>query len=955
MKIGLMSDTHSFLDERVFEHFKDVDEIWHAGDIGDLSLADKLDAFKPLRAVYGNIDGAEARARFPLNLSWHTEGVKIWMTHIGGYPGKYPARILQTLQIEKPDLFICGHSHILKIMADKQLNLLHINPGACGNEGFHRVKTLVRFEILKAKIQNMEIIEWGLKKTFSLFMGLILSFANLFCQNLSTTVRGQVLEKTTKLPIPSARITVKVADSRLETLTDTFGSFKIEQIPIGRREIWVSSIGFKEQAFKNLVLTSSKDLVLTVELEESLEQLQEVLIKAKEHKSQVSNSLATVSARQVTMEEARRYSGNFQDIGRMVANFAGATAANDNTNDIVVRGNAPQGVLWRLEGVDIPVPAHLAFLGTEGGFSILNFNTLAHSDFLTGAFPAEYGNRNAAVFDLKLRRGNPERYEFTGQIGIAGLEFGMEGPFWRQKAKNTEGGTSGSFLASYRSFALANLQKLGLNLLSDINGLPSFQDATIKLYQPLRHNGSISVFGIGGLSQFVRKNAQQDQRTGSNMGAVGMTYNHYFSKKTRGTLWLALTGTETNRLNNDANNLGVFRLTQDMAMRQVQAQAKYELSYRPSARNLFKTGVSVLPNNFNFQYKRLVNNVLQPQFSDSGTAFLYQAYLHWQRRFTEKWTMNAGLYAQYFAFNKTQSLEPRLSVLYILSHRHRLSAAFGLHSQTQPLMFYTRQYFYAQNPQPIQTNRHLDFTQSQHYVISHDWFIHEDWRLKAELYRQQLDKVPVRRGNPVYSALNVGSVDFSILDIPDSLVNKGKGYNQGIELTLEKYFTQNYYCMTTLSVYVSKFKTLENIWRNTAFGHGYVWNLLGGYEWTFGKAKRNAISVDGKLSFLGGKPYIPIDLAASAKANRSIWQLANAYTQRLPAYNRADLKIAWRLNRAKATHFLYIELNNLFNAESYLEAFYNPVSKKEAFATFQLGFLPLGGYRIEWGRKRNSN
>ena len=163
MKIGLMSDTHSFLDKKVFEHFAEVDEIWHAGDIGSIEVADALEAFKPFRAVYGNIDNQALRARFPENLRWHTEGVDVWMTHIGGYPNKYPARIKDVLKTNPPDLFICGHSHILKVMPDRELNLLHINPGACGIEGFHRVKTLVRFDILESKIQNLEVIEIGLR------------------------------------------------------------------------------------------------------------------------------------------------------------------------------------------------------------------------------------------------------------------------------------------------------------------------------------------------------------------------------------------------------------------------------------------------------------------------------------------------------------------------------------------------------------------------------------------------------------------------------------------------------------------------------------------------------------------------------------------------------------------------------------------------------------------------
>lgn len=161
MKIGLMSDTHSFLDEKVFEYFKEVDEIWHAGDIGSEEVANALEKFKPFKAVYGNIDGQELRHRFPENLRWNANGLEVFMTHIGGYPNKYSTRIKSELKATQPDLFICGHSHILKIIPDKDYNLLHINPGACGNEGFHRVKTLVRFAIENGKIQNLEVIELG--------------------------------------------------------------------------------------------------------------------------------------------------------------------------------------------------------------------------------------------------------------------------------------------------------------------------------------------------------------------------------------------------------------------------------------------------------------------------------------------------------------------------------------------------------------------------------------------------------------------------------------------------------------------------------------------------------------------------------------------------------------------------------------------------------------------------
>lgn len=165
MKIGLLSDTHSFLHPRVFHHFNDCDEIWHAGDIGTFALLQELAHFKPLRAVYGNIDGTEIKKETEENLFFGVEGMSVLITHIAGYPGKYNSRALGLIKQHRPQIVICGHSHILKVIYDKKLQHLHINPGAAGNHGWHKVMTLVTFEINKANIENLKVIELGPRGT----------------------------------------------------------------------------------------------------------------------------------------------------------------------------------------------------------------------------------------------------------------------------------------------------------------------------------------------------------------------------------------------------------------------------------------------------------------------------------------------------------------------------------------------------------------------------------------------------------------------------------------------------------------------------------------------------------------------------------------------------------------------------------------------------------------------
>lgn len=162
-KIGLISDTHSYLDPKVFDYFKEVDEIWHIGDVGDIQVLHDLRAFKPLRGVYGNIDDAQVQAELPLDYRFTMEEMDIWMTHIGGYPGRYASRVRDVLKVKPPDVFICGHSHILKVMRDKKYNMLCMNPGAAGKHGFHKVRTLLRFDIHKGSLANLEVIELGLR------------------------------------------------------------------------------------------------------------------------------------------------------------------------------------------------------------------------------------------------------------------------------------------------------------------------------------------------------------------------------------------------------------------------------------------------------------------------------------------------------------------------------------------------------------------------------------------------------------------------------------------------------------------------------------------------------------------------------------------------------------------------------------------------------------------------
>nr|MBP8917628.1 carboxypeptidase-like regulatory domain-containing protein [Chitinophagales bacterium] len=248
---------------------------------------------------------------------------------------------------------------------------------------------------------------------------LVLLTITMYGQNLTQTVRGQVIDNQSKTTLPGVNIIVLDVNPVIGAVSDMDGYFVIENVPIGRISIQATYVGYEPFIANNLELTSGKELMLNFEMAEQVVKMEEVVIKASDDKIETNNEMTTVSARQFTIEESMRYAGARNDVSRMAQNFAGVRGANDAVNDIIIRGNSPVGLLWRLEGIDIPNPNHFGDFGSTGGpVSMLNNNVLANSDFLTGAFPAEYGNGISGVFDLKMRNGNYEKHEFLGQVGL---------------------------------------------------------------------------------------------------------------------------------------------------------------------------------------------------------------------------------------------------------------------------------------------------------------------------------------------------------------------------------------------------------------------------------------------------------------------------------------------------------------------------------------------------------
>ena len=766
-----------------------------------------------------------------------------------------------------------------------------------------------------------------------------------FSQNNTQTIRGTITDKLSQAPIPG--VSVQIVSLKIGAISDSLGNYVLTSLPPDRYEVKVSFTSYKTLIIPNVMVTSGKEVILDLALEEEFQHFSEVTVKAS-NKGGTINKLATVSTRTFSMEEVNRYAGGRNDPARLAANFAGVSAPDDSRNDIVIRGNSPIGVLWRIDGMNVTNPNHFASVGTTGGsVSALNTNLLKNSDFFTSAFPAEYGNATAGVFDLGLRNGNNKKRETTFQAGvITGLELTTEGPFSKK--------SDASYLVGYR-YSLAGIaQAAGINI--GTTATPSYQDLSFKLNSGNTKLGKFSVFGIlatssinigGGPSNTLYGNGNKVDFA-SNIGIAGLS--HFKQLNTKSFI------SSTFGVNYSSSDQTVYDfdpMADSSFVREVSNVAKttYYLSssynLKVNSRLFFKAGFQDEIIGLNLNYKTREKFFL-PEIQiwdyNSSTNFL-QGYAHLKYAITNKLTLNTGIHSQHFFLNNSTSIEPRVGLNYAVNNKSSLNFGYGLHSQMQPINVYFIQTTDASG-NTIFNNKNLDFTKSHHFVVGYNLQPFTDWRIKTEAYYQSIYNVPVNSFSSNYSMLNTGATFKT--DLTDSLVNTGAGTNYGIELTVEKFFNKGYYGLITASVYNSKYVGSDGIDRNTAFNGKYVFNILAGKEWKIGQQKRNRFSVDVKFTNAGGRAYTPIDLTTSNVIGHEVLS-TDVYSSYYETYYRLDIKAGFTLNssKRKLAQTLSLDLQNVTNHKNVFSMRYDSKSQNIS-TTYQLGFFPNVVYKIQF-------
>ena len=803
-------------------------------------------------------------------------------------------------------------------------------------------------------------------------------------QTLTQSINGRVIDKDAESPLPGVNVVVVGSNPQIATSTDADGYYVLNKVPIGRVNLSFSFVGYKPVIMNGLLLTTGKEMVINPKMEENVTQIQEVQVTANSGKEQPLNKMAVVSARSFSIEETERYAGSLGDPSRMAQNFAGVVSAGDQRNDIVIRGNSPSGLLWKLDGVPIPSPNHFSAQGSSGGpVSMLNNNLLTNSDFFTGAWPAEYNNSVSGVFDLKMRNGNTEKREYLGQIGYGGIEAGTEGPFVK--------GKKASYMINYRYSTMQFAQNLGINPLGIT---PKYQDLSFKFNFPTKSFGTFSLSGIGGFSSITMphdlkssygSDTLHDITDGSKM-ATAIFSNTYTKDNWTIKSYISVNGQRTDlHLDNmiyQQDSLNKWSITNKKLFYKEQSTetrtlAGIRINKKINAQNNITIGGTVT--SYNIDFYDLIwrnndkNSILRygqlPSLVDTFTSAMdvkkqnimfYQSYAQYQHRFNEFVTFYTGVNGELFALNNSYSIDPRASLKYQFTNKQSFNVGYGHHSQIQPLFVYitqsTKDYVNYE-----QTNTNVGMTKSNHFILGYDYQIAKNLRFKIETYYQQLYDIPVQQmgdslaNHPesyeyqkraMVSMVNYGA-DFYVPRF-DSLVNKGTGKNYGVEFTLEKFFSDGFYFLSTTSLFQSKYKTPYAPERNTVFNGNFVWNLLGGYEFKLGKG--NILGFDIKSVWAGGKRRIKIDLEKSIAAGETIYDLNNIFNERYNDYMRFDLRISYKMNRPKFSQEWALDLQNLTNHQNiYMEQFlYNRVNPSESKISYayQIGFYPMVTYRL---------
>jgi len=759
----------------------------------------------------------------------------------------------------------------------------------------------------------------NLKPITIIFICLICSISILAQNNkqLIQTIRGTVTDRASGAPLPYVSIGI-LNIPELGTTSDEDGKFSLDNIPIGRHSVQATSVGYEPVLFRELLVTSAKEVYLEIKMKESVNELNEVTIISQTNKSQPLNEMATTGARMLSVEEASRYAGGMDDPARLVGSFAGVSPSITN-NGISIHGNAPHLLQWRLEDVEIPNPNHFADISTLGGgiLSSLSSHVLGNSDFFTGAFPAEYNNAVSGVFDMKLRNGNNQKCENTFQLGILGIDFASEGPFSKKH--------NASYIFNYRYSTLSFV---------NIDGEMDYQDLNFKVNLPTKKAGIFSLWGTALTDNYVsdfekdpskweKNDDSKESSAKQKMAAAGLSHRYFFDNNTLWKTSIAATYFDHDAWEDlfDADK----NKTPYMKLNRKNTNFVFTTSFNRKFSRRFtnKTGFTYTKMFYDMymDMSPTLNTPMERINEGDGNTGLISGYNSSLFDVSDKVSLNFGVDAQLLTLNNSWTVEPRVGIKWQASKKSSFALAYGIHSRMEKMDVY-----FAKTSETGDklVNKDLGFTKAHHLMMTFNYKISDDMNLKVEPYFQYLYNVPVIADSS-YSVLNRNE-----FYVKDALVNKGKGRNIGIDITLEKYLTKGFYYMVTGSVFNSRYCGGDGVWHDTKFNRGYVLNTLIGKEWMIGGSKQNILSANLKFTLQGGDRYSPIDEKATMEhPDKEVqYDETKAFSKQYSPMFITNATVSYRINKRKVSHEFAIKAINLTGVKEHYGHEYNHVSKR---------------------------
>lgn len=769
-----------------------------------------------------------------------------------------------------------------------------------------------------------------------------------FAQELTQTVKGTLNDRFTGAAISGANIKLTGKDVEKVVQSDEQGKFTVD-VPVGRYIITVTHTAYESSGSELLVIAAHQSIV-ALQLSPSVTLLEEVSVSGS-----VASDEDMAGLRSLTIEKTLRIPANFLDPVRVITSYPGVVATNDQSNTIMVHGNSPNGLLWRLNGLDIVNPNHLANAGTlsdrpvanGGGVNILSAQMLGRTDFYLGPLPANYGNATAGVIDMALRSGNKDDHQFTAQASLIGLDFAAEGPFGKKH--------NNSFLANYRYSTVGLLSAMGV----DFGGEAiTFQDFSFNTTFNQKNGGVFSLFGLGGISrnEFNAKDTADREEDKdwfdidfeATTYVIGATYSVPFSNGGKFAAGFSVSSTEQERdarVPNDMNNPVTFN---EYSSKRNLVSGFIRYSKRIGEGTILEVGSNVV-NTFDklslseIPMRRVISPPCPLCFTTSLNgnvdSYMIQPYLSFNTALSANAGMNAGFrYVKYLHTTSYNNIvtedgigEPRLSFYVNTSSKSRFDLGYSLSSQSQlPVTFLTP------------GNQTLGLTKTHHTNLSFRTTTSGGLKFISQIFYQYLFEVPVGQfQNTHFSTLNLIEEE-----VPKDLFQDGSGQNYGLDLSVEKSFMKQHYFLFGGSYYKSTYTTTDNKTYDTRFNGSYTINAVYGKEWT--KASKNrTIGLNTRLLYLGGLREHKIDEGASAAKFETEYDYTNPFSEKLADYFRVDLRVSFRKNKPGYTRTFAIDIQNLFGMEN--EAYHKyEFSQQKVITKYQLGIIPVIVYRIDF-------